>query len=476
MATILFASCLLASLAPVSAASLKSLGTKDVIVQMFEWPWASLASECTNNLGPAGYGYIQTSTPHEHILGSQWWTDYQVVSYNLTSKRGNRADFANMVSACNKAGVGVVIDLISNHMTATTSTATQYGFGGGAYSSFNYPVAGYSSSNFHYCNNGQAADISDYTNRYDAQFCQEGGLQDLAQEQEVVQDRLAAYMNDLMSLGVAGFRVDSALEQPAANLTAIFDRLEKDWWATCEVDADQNGQIQQNEYWPFCSTMVFAGTRELQSHFASGGIANLVTPTPMSTTWNNAGAHMYPPSASANLFVTNHDCERGYTNSISYTSANNAYVLAHIFLLAFNYGHPTVYSGYDFGSFDQGAPANSDGTTQQVTCYSNGWRCEQRWDAIVGMVGFHNAVGTAALANAQKGTDQQIGFERAAKGFVAINNTGSTWTVTFTTGLPNGTYKDVIHKNSDGSSPTITVSGGKFSVSITAYDAIAIHV
>lgn len=91
---------------------------------MFEWTWDSVAAECTNFLGPAGYGYVQgtlrislvsaiadslaVSPAQEHIQGSQWWTDYQPVSYILTSKRGNRDQYANMISTCHAAGVGVV--------------------------------------------------------------------------------------------------------------------------------------------------------------------------------------------------------------------------------------------------------------------------------------------------------------------------------------------------------------------------------
>ena len=30
-----------------------------VIAQMFEWNWDSVAVECTDFLGPAGYGYVQ---------------------------------------------------------------------------------------------------------------------------------------------------------------------------------------------------------------------------------------------------------------------------------------------------------------------------------------------------------------------------------------------------------------------------------
>lgn len=34
-------------------------GTKNVIIQMFQWTWDSIAAECTSFIGPAGYGYIQ---------------------------------------------------------------------------------------------------------------------------------------------------------------------------------------------------------------------------------------------------------------------------------------------------------------------------------------------------------------------------------------------------------------------------------
>lgn len=32
---------------------------KNVIVQMFEWDWDSIAAECTDFLGPNGYGFVQ---------------------------------------------------------------------------------------------------------------------------------------------------------------------------------------------------------------------------------------------------------------------------------------------------------------------------------------------------------------------------------------------------------------------------------
>jgi hypothetical protein len=52
---------------------------------------------------------VYVSDQYYYHLGDAWWTDYQPVSYTLTSKRGNRSQFANMISACHTAGVKVIV-------------------------------------------------------------------------------------------------------------------------------------------------------------------------------------------------------------------------------------------------------------------------------------------------------------------------------------------------------------------------------
>ena len=61
------------------------------------------------------------SPPQEHIQGDQWWTDYQPVSYTLTSKRGNRTQYQNMINTCHAAGVRIIADTIFNHMSGEDS-------------------------------------------------------------------------------------------------------------------------------------------------------------------------------------------------------------------------------------------------------------------------------------------------------------------------------------------------------------------
>lgn len=46
--------------------------------------------------------------------GGQWWTSYQPVSYQISSKHGDRAAFAGMVSACQSVGVGIIVDTVLN--------------------------------------------------------------------------------------------------------------------------------------------------------------------------------------------------------------------------------------------------------------------------------------------------------------------------------------------------------------------------
>ena len=57
--------------------------------------------------------FVDAATPlvspaQEHVQGSEWWTDYQPVSYILTSKRGDQAQYKAMIDTCHAAGVKVI--------------------------------------------------------------------------------------------------------------------------------------------------------------------------------------------------------------------------------------------------------------------------------------------------------------------------------------------------------------------------------
>jgi alpha-amylase len=139
-----------------------------------------------------------------------------------------------------------------------------------------------------------------------------------------------------------------------------------------------------------------------------------------------------------------------------------------------------VYSSFAFSSNDQSPPANGEGTVTNTNCSTGAWSCIDRQQAIVGMVGWHNAVSGTSVAHWWSDGSNAIAFSRGARGFVAINNGDSTMTRTLTTGLPAGRYCDVIHGSYAGGScrgPTVTVDGsGRATVRVAARDAVAIDV
>ncbi|KAI9067762.1 carbohydrate-binding module family 20 protein [Trametes sanguinea] len=438
-------------------------GNKDVIIQMFEWTWDSVAAECTNFIGPAGYGFVQVSPPQEHIQGDQWWTDYQPVSYILTSKRGDRTQFANMISTCHAAGVGVIADTIFNHMAGIDSGT---GVAGSSFTHYNYPGI-YQNQDFHHCGLEPGDDIVNYDNAVEVQTCELDNLADLATETEYVRSRLAEYANDLLSLGVDGLRLDAAKHINVTDIANILSRLDRTVYITQEVIYGAGEPITPNQYTGNGDVQEFRYTTALKNAFLGGGISSLQS-------FDNLG---WVPGTGANVFVTNHDTERN-GNSLNDNSPSNTYVTAMIFSLAHPYGTPTILSSYSgFTNTDAGAPNGGTGTCSG-SGGENGWLCQHRWTAVAGMVGFRNNVGSAAMTNWVAPQSQQIAFGRGSLGFVAINNADADWSTTFETSLPDGSYCDVVSGTSSNGSCTgssFNVSSGSLTATVPARSAIAVH-
>lgn len=428
----------------------------DVILNMFQWSWTSVAEECGSTIGPAGFGYVQVSPPQEEIQGTEWWTSYQPVSYRIEGKMGTREEFAEMVQKCDEAGVGVIADAVINHTTGADQGAGT-GTAGSSYALDDFPGI-YGPEHFNDCRE----DISDYTDRDNVQNCRLSSLQDLATGSEEVQDTLAAYMNDLLDMGVEGFRIDAAKHMPAEDLAAIKSKLsDPDVYWVQEVIGAAGEPIQPSEYTGTGDVHEFDYGRQLKSAFG-GSIAGL-----------DSIAEGKLDSEDAGVFVDNHDTERnGETMNETWGSK---YVLANTFMLAYPYGSPSVYSGYTFTDFDAGAPGATATSVPDANCDSDAWTCTQRWTEIQGMVGFYNTVAGTALTNWWDDGDNQIAFGRGDKGFVAINNTDSATTRTYSSSLPAGTYCDVVAASD--CSETITVAAdGTFSATLPAYGALALHV
>lgn len=434
--------------APAGAAQAAPPGAKDVTAVLFEWKFDSVAKECTRSLGPAGYGSVQVSPPQEHIQGGQWWTSYQPVSYKIAGRLGDRAAFANMVNACHGAGVKVIADSVINHMAAGNGTGT----GGSPYEKYNYPGT-YSGADLDDCR----SQIDNYGDRGNVQNCELVGLADLDTGESYVRGRIAAYLNDLLSLGVDGFRIDAAKHMPAADLADIKSRLSNPgvYWKH-EAIHGAGEAVSPGEYLGSGDVQEFRYGRGLKQVFTHENLANLK---------NYGEGWGFMESGKSAVFVDNHDTERG-GDTLSYKDGA-AYTLASVFMLAWPYGSPDVHSGYEFSAHDAGPP--SGGTVN--ACYSDGWKCQHDWTEIKSMVGFRNAARGQGVTNWWDNGGDRIAFGRGDKAYVAVNHEGSSLTRTFQTSLAAGTYCNV----QNNTAVTVDASG-RFTATLGAHTAVALHV
>ncbi|XP_045522024.1 alpha-amylase 2-like isoform X2 [Pieris brassicae] len=492
-ALITFATCLLVTSAYKNPYYAEG---RSVIVHLFEWKWDDIALECERFLGPRGFGGIQISPPNENVIigasNRPWWERYQPLSYVLVTRSGDERQFAGMVRRCNNAGVRIYVDAVINHMTGEPLDNIGTAGNTAKFREWYYPAVPFTREHFNWPPCG--IESSDYnTNAWRVRNCELVGLKDLDQSNEHVRRMIVEFMNKLIHLGVAGFRIDAAKHMWPEDLRIIYDRLDNLNTAhgfppnarpyIYQEVIDYGGEaVSRDEYTPLGAVTEFKAGMDLSNAFR--GNNQLRWFSSWGPDWGLL-AH-----GDALTFIDNHDNERGHGGGggvLTYKQSR-LYKGAVAFLLAHPYGEPQIMSSFDFLDSEIGPPMdrfeniispsiNSDGSC------GNGWICQHRWRQLYAMVAFRNAAGQTALNNWWDNGSNQIAFSRGDRAFIAFNNDGWSLNQNLQTGLPAGTYCDVIsgdNVNNTCRGKTVIVSGdGRAHISIgpQEYDLMmAIHV
>ena len=434
----------------------------DVSIHLFDWKWNDIATECENVIGPAGFKAVQVSPPQEHsIVPSHDWSErYQPVSYSIAKSRsGTGAEFADMVNRCKVVGVDIIVDAVINHMTNFPSPGV--GSNGTAYTKYDYPGL-YSSADFH-----PPCTVNNYQSAANVQDCELFSLPDLDTRRPTVRQKIADYLIMLARLGVAGFRVDAAKHIQQVDLDDILGRVNA-------TRAAEGGAL------PYVYLEVSAGSGEAVvprdyygEGYATGGAADITEFTFVGVgnkfrgingehisqlNPNGAPGNQFSdvawglmPSDKAVVFLQNHDTQ--HNCGIGYKDGNT-FRLANVWMLAQPYGYPSILSSFAFdcpSGNSNGPPSDAGGNTNNVTCAAsfetatNGqWVCEHRDPSIRSMVRFRRLVAGSDINHWWDDGSNAIAFSRGNKGFVAINNSGNGVKVVTGTGLPQGTYCDVL--------------------------------
>jgi alpha-amylase len=238
-------------------------GQKGAVVELFGWPHADVEAEC-NDLATMGYMGVKVFPVMEQLMATEpfqdvlnpWYFMYQPVSYRLQGRMGTRDDLRKMIHSCRSVGVRVYADAVVNHMTGGGNDANHFHRNPNAgcakwgnktssapagHSPFytqsytytignhtgkqplqEYPAVPYGPLDFH-CERT----LSSWTDPLILNAGWLVGLTDLNTERDNVQERIAAYFTDLISIGFSGFRVDAAKHIKPDDLVAIFSKFKR---------------------------------------------------------------------------------------------------------------------------------------------------------------------------------------------------------------------------------------------------------
>lgn len=245
-------------------------GQKGAVVELFMWPHTDVAKECSM-LSKMGYMGVKLFPAMEQVMSLEtfsndlnpWYFAYQPVSYRLQGRMGTRDDLRTAIQTCRSLGVRVYADAVINHMTGGGNDANphhrnpnancapwgtknsslsmnslgnaiadgpspmytqSYVYTEGSYTgkppSQEFPAAHLGPTDFH-CERS----LNSWTDPLMLNAGWLSGLVDINTEKENVQERIADYLTDLISIGFSGNRVDAAKHISPDDLVAIYTKF-----------------------------------------------------------------------------------------------------------------------------------------------------------------------------------------------------------------------------------------------------------
>jgi alpha-amylase len=459
-------------------------GPGETFVHLFEWSWDDIARECEEFLGPKGFQAVQISPPSEHEYGISWDARYRPVSFKLVSRSGNETQLASMIKRCKAVGVDIYADIVTNQFSGPNGGVGLAGthFGYRKYDDLFGP------DDFHHLPNDDTTNcgVDNYNDPYNVQYCDLMGMPDLCTGCPSVQDKVAAYVNKLHSLGVAGVRMDAAKHMNPDDMKGLMAKFSPDLYRFLEVFANFNEAVQPPQYLPPNAALgqvtCFAYAFNLDKHFQDPNSLNddlfYFGPGKSPQDFSNNNGML---SEQAVVFIDNQDTQRADA-PLTHTRWSVLYSMANVFMLAWPWGYPKLMSSYYFTDVQEGPPSlpvYGPHGTQRCGDGIN-WVCEHRWPQIANMVHFRKVVGSSKVTHWQTVSGNALSFCRGDngkdKGCVAINKNSYDWLITLETDMPYGFYCDV-SQSDESDCPHVEVGqDGRVKVNVRRMSTVAFHV
>lgn len=181
----------------------------ETILHVWSWNFPSMARDM-KKIADAGFTMIQTS-PVQACYSPEggnvklfdekegnWYHYYQPVDWTIGNNIvGDKEQMKEMLDSAKKYNIRVIVDVLPNH-TAFDTDAVTSGF---------YKAVGGKKKMFH---TDGLKEITDYNDRYQCTLQGTGGLPDVNTENPKFQKYYMQFVNELINMGVGGFRYDTA--------------------------------------------------------------------------------------------------------------------------------------------------------------------------------------------------------------------------------------------------------------------------
>lgn len=418
---------------------------EDVILHVWSWNFPEIARSM-HEIAEAGYTMIQTSPvqPHYAPEGScveifdpkvkkgNWYYYYQPTDWKVGNKiLGSKEQMQAMLDSAAKYNVRVIVDVLPNH-TAFDIDAVSPEF---------YKAVGGRDKMFH--SNGLRP-ISDYQDRTECTLMGVGGLPDVNTENPDFQKYYMQFVNELLRMGVRGFRYDTAKHIGVHSDPKDKGVKENDFWdvalgrkavkgvrmALPEDSLFIYGEVLQDKGVPESEYADYMGqTASSYGHVLREALDKRSANGVDLKNWHHEAAPEY-----LTTWVESHDTYCNANESAHLT--DDQIRTAWVFLTARQNGTPLFFSrpagstrdNY-FGNNVLGARGNDEFKHPEVAAV-NKFRRDMR----------------GQKEDLQFSEDGQVWLvNRGKKGAAVVNVGGFANFVNLPTGLPDGTYRDKVY-------------------------------
>ncbi len=413
------------------------------ILQCWCWSFKTI-EENIPAIAEAGFTAIQTSPANTCVVGENgglsisskdgtgnWFYHYQPTDWKIGNyQMGTREEFVSMCKKAEEYGLCVLVDVLPNHTTTELDQLAP---------EFVEAVGGLDKM-FH---KNSDHNIRGYSDRLECTTAKMGGLPDVNTESPLFQAYFMEYIKELISLGVDGFRYDTAKHIGLPDDPKDEYSPENDFWPVFTGRKALNGETLD------CDDLFMYGEILQATNSREGDYAEFI-----GVTANNYGAMIrsavknrklsakglpnWNIAATADKLVTWVESHDTYANEGETAGLTNEQIrLGWAIITARAGGTPLFFNR------PQGQEATQFPNASKIGDIGN----DQFMHPEVAAVNkFRTAMVGEDETFINPGTTGVLVIKRGEKGAVIINAgaEGST-KISFEIGLPNGTYKDKAH-------------------------------